>query len=76
MEPWIGFAERAVRKTIRGTPLADLLPTRDIAFGIVALYLGVDLMTLLYGDKDRAERLFHMAASFATAAQVALAPKP
>jgi AcrR family transcriptional regulator len=58
MEPWIDFADRAVQKALSHTPLAGLLPTRDLAFAVVAFYLGIDLLTQLDGDRSRAERLF------------------
>jgi AcrR family transcriptional regulator len=61
MEPWIDFAERAVNKAVEGTPFAGLLPARDIAFAVVAFYIGADLLTVLDGDRARVERLFQMA---------------
>lgn len=58
IEPWVSFTEEAVGRVIRGTPLDQLLPSRDVAFGIVALYLGMELLTHLDGDRGRAESLF------------------
>jgi AcrR family transcriptional regulator len=60
MQPWIDFAERAVNRAVEGTPLSGLLPARDIAFAIVAFYIGADLLTVLDGDRARVERLFEM----------------
>ncbi|MEA2433498.1 MAG: hypothetical protein QOG54_955 [Actinomycetota bacterium] len=60
MNPWIDFAELAVNRAVEGTPFAGLLPSRDIAFAIVAFYIGADLLTVLDGDRDRVERLFQM----------------
>lgn len=65
MEPWIDLADRAIRKAVEGTPVAGLLPTRDLAFGIVAFYLGADLLTQLDGDQERARRLFDLGGGFA-----------
>jgi AcrR family transcriptional regulator len=60
IQPWIDFAERAVNRAVEGTPLEDLLPARDIAFAIVAFYVGADLLTVLDGDRARVERLFQL----------------
>jgi len=62
MEPWIDFAERSIGKILDDTPLAGLLPTRDLAFAVVAFYLGVDLLTQLDGDRSRVDRLFDLGA--------------
>ena len=69
VEPWIDFTEQVVRRTIEGTPIALVVPAADVAFGIVALYLGVELLTHLEGDNSRAESLF--AAAERTAALLA-----
>ena len=61
MQPWIDFAARTIERAVEGTPFADLLPARDLAFAIVAFYIGVDLRTALDGDRARAENLFTMA---------------
>ncbi len=69
MEPWIDFAENAVSRAVEGTPLAGLIPARDIAFAVVAFYIGADLLTVLDGDRARVERLFQMADMFLPFAQ-------
>jgi AcrR family transcriptional regulator len=58
MQPWIDLAEAAVDRATEGTFVAQLVPARDLAFALVALYLGVDLLTQLDGDRTRAESLF------------------
>jgi AcrR family transcriptional regulator len=65
MEPWIDFAEEAVKKAVDGTPFASILPPRTVAFAIVALYLGVDLLAHLDRDHSRAEDMFKTAAGIA-----------
>lgn len=62
IEPWIQLAEGAVDRILHGSPLQVLLPARDVAFAIVAFYLGVELLTHLEGDHARAEALFDAAA--------------
>jgi hypothetical protein len=49
----IAGAERVVR----GSPLQPLVPVEEAAFGIVALYLGVELLTHLVGDTSKADGL-------------------
>lgn len=61
MEPWVQFAEAALGRVLRDTPMGQVLPVRDIAFAVVALYLGVELVTHLDGDRSRAESLFAVA---------------
>jgi hypothetical protein len=56
--PWFAFAERAVATGIGGTPLDSVLPTGDVAYAIVALYLGLEMLAHLDGDRSRALGLF------------------
>lgn len=65
MEPWVDFAESAISKATDGTPFASILPPRTVAFAIVALYLGVDLLAHLDHDHSRAEDMFRAAAGIA-----------
>ncbi len=63
--PWFAFAERAVATTLAG-PLPDsVLPPGDVAYAIVALYLGLEMLTHLDGDRTRALGLFAHARSLA-----------
>lgn len=61
MEPWVQFAEAAIGRVLKDTPMGQVLPVRDIAFAVVALYLGIELVTHLEGDRSRAESLFAVA---------------
>jgi DNA-directed RNA polymerase specialized sigma24 family protein len=49
-----------------GSPVAALLPVRDLATGIVSLYLGLELLTHLRGDRAPAESLFATARGVAS----------
>ena len=49
IEPWVDFCEQAIRKVVAGSPLADALPTRELAYGLVSFYLGANLLTHLDG---------------------------
>ncbi len=63
--PWFAFAERAVATTLGGPPLDSVLPPGDVAYAIVALYLGLEMLTHLDGDRTRALGLFAHARSLA-----------
>jgi AcrR family transcriptional regulator len=62
--PWFAFAEQAVT-TALGPPLDGLLPPADVAYAIVALYLGLEMLTHLDGDRARALGLFAHAKNLA-----------
>lgn len=61
IEPWVRFTEQAVGRVLEGSPLAVAMPVADVAFAIVALYLGMEMLTHLDGDTARAESLFSSA---------------
>jgi len=62
--PWFTFAEGALDQTFGDTPVASLLPSSDVAYMVVALYLGLEMLTHLDGDRDPALRLFAHAQQF------------
>jgi hypothetical protein len=49
--------------------LTAVVPSRTIAYAIVALYLGVDLLSHLERDDARAEAMFEAARGLSTLAQ-------
>lgn len=65
--PWIEFTERAVTTALGDSPLAGILPAGDVAYAIVALYLGIEMLANLDGDRSRAESLFATAGQLAAA---------
>ncbi len=60
-EPWLDFVGGALHKVIVGSPYEGLVPTREIAYALVAFYLGVNLLTHLDEDNSRTEALFALA---------------
>ena len=58
VEPWVTFTQEAVERLLEGSPLNQLMPGGDLAFGIVALYLGMEMLTNLDDDRSRAESMF------------------
>lgn len=65
MKPWIEFAAGTIRESISGTVFEPLIDPQTAAFAVVAMYLGVDLLTLLDKDDRRAESLFQAAGGLA-----------
>lgn len=59
--PWRHFTARALQDVLAGTPLAQLVPPEEIAHGIVALYLGLEMLAHLDGDRAPAMALFDRA---------------
>jgi len=62
MDPWIDFAEEAIQKALQHSPLGGL-PTRELAYVVVALYLGIEMLEHLETDQSRADSLFATARS-------------
>jgi AcrR family transcriptional regulator len=56
--PWSEFAQRAIERSMGDSPLGTLLPSRDVAHAIVALYLGLEMLSHLDGNREPALALF------------------
>jgi AcrR family transcriptional regulator len=65
IEPWIDFVRDAIARVSATLPFPTPVPPDDAAFGIVALYLGIELLTHLEGDDTRSDRLFELASQLA-----------
>jgi AcrR family transcriptional regulator len=61
VEPWIDFAHETLARVLADTPFASFLPAGDVAYAIVAQFLGLELLTHLDGGTERADRLFGLA---------------
>jgi AcrR family transcriptional regulator len=61
LAPWRELAETAVRQAMTGSPLASLVPAREVAHGVVAGFLGLELLASLDGDPSAALALFDRA---------------
>ena len=60
-EPWLDFVEGAIRKAAGDSPLLEMFPPREVAYGIICFYLGVNLMTHLDRESSRIEAIFDLA---------------
>jgi AcrR family transcriptional regulator len=72
IEPWIAMVERKLEQLLRGTPITLLASPRDLAFGLVALYFGVDMLSHLERDQSRAESLLDLATRMSALAEAML----
>ncbi len=74
MEPWIELVEHKLEALLGRSPLRLLVQPRDLAFAIVALYLGVDMLSHLEGSHARAQSLLELGVSGAAIADAMLPP--
>lgn len=61
IEPWIELTAQAVESMLQSIGAVGIAPPRTVAYAIVALYLGIDLMSHLEHDDAKAEELFETA---------------
>jgi AcrR family transcriptional regulator len=73
MKPWMQLVEGAVGQTVARTPIAGLVPQRDMAFGIASLFIGMELLSSLDPDSKQAESLFEVFANLAAIADALIA---
>jgi hypothetical protein len=60
LEPWIGMVEPKPRARLIGSVSESIVPPRDLAFAIIALYLGIDTLGRLDGHRTPAESLLDL----------------
>ena len=58
LAPWFTFAQNAIDASFGTSPFASLLPSSDVAYVIVAMYLGLEMLTHLDGNRDPALQVF------------------
>jgi AcrR family transcriptional regulator len=56
--PWTEFTRRAIEQLLGDSPFASVVPAGDVAYGIVALYLGLEMLSHLDGVRDPALNVF------------------
>ena len=74
MEPWLALAERAVARTVAGTPAAEVASPRDVALAAVTFYLGANLLTHLVPERADVGRLLETAERLAPLLDAMFAP--
>ncbi|HEX6488661.1 MAG TPA: TetR/AcrR family transcriptional regulator [Candidatus Dormibacteraeota bacterium] len=65
LRPWAEFATETIARLVAGTPFESLVPAEDAAFAALALYMGMETMTHLNGDREPGERLLQALAHVA-----------
>jgi AcrR family transcriptional regulator len=81
MQPWISLVQDTLGRVLRPLGLAGVVPTRDVAFAIVSMFVGMELLSGLEtdADVDSAEAFLDtaamLAAPFASLGRM-LAPRP
>ena len=58
LDPWSAFAEEVMARLLRGTPFELVLPAREVAYALVALYFGVETLAHLDPDRAKTQALF------------------
>lgn len=61
MTPWAQFAEAALAPVLESSPLGALVAPGEATHAVVALYLGLELLSHLDGDRGPALALFDRA---------------
>ncbi|MBV1851308.1 TetR/AcrR family transcriptional regulator [Catellatospora tritici] len=62
---WQDFAAETIEGLLAGTPLAEVIPVRELATAAVALYLGMELLSHLHANRLGPEALFDASQRFA-----------
>lgn len=72
IEPWVEIVESKVSALVAGSLFESMMPPRDLAFAIIALYFGIDMLSHLDGDRARAQSLLDFAVRVAPLAELVL----
>jgi len=66
IRPWLSFTRDVIDRALAPTPFASVVPTDDAAYAVVALYLGLEMLSHLDSDRSRALALFERIGSLAS----------
>jgi len=72
LEPWMEMVECKVDALLAGSVFESMVPSRDLAYAIIALYLGIDMLSHLDGDHARAGSLLDLGVRAAPLVQTLL----
>ena len=61
MQPWVDLAHEVIDRILGDSRLRSAVDTRDVAFAMVAMYLGSEQVARLQGDASRIDSLFDTA---------------
>ena len=68
-ESWIGIVEEALRRGLGAHPMGSLVPVREAAYAISAMFLGIGLMNRLDPQRSEADSVFDAMALLAQLAE-------
>jgi len=74
MQPWRSFAQSSIEAALAGSPLRDVIPAEELAHAVVALYLGLEMLSHLDGDAEPALALFARAKRLAPLIEALITP--
>ena len=75
-DPWVELVEGAVARVVGGTAYEGAVPVHDVAMGVVALFMGIELLSQLYDTQPSAAALFQTMAPLAGLLEGLLAARP
>jgi AcrR family transcriptional regulator len=64
-EGWIELVRDALTRALGDTPFAEAVPTREAAYAIASMFLGIELLARLDPDRSEAARVFDMMTAIA-----------
>jgi AcrR family transcriptional regulator len=64
-DEWIRLVEDALARATAQIPMASMIPPREAAYAISAMFLGIELMSRLDPERSEAEAVFSMMESIA-----------
>lgn len=62
---WIELVQEALEKAAGPIPLASVVPPREAAYAICAMFLGIEVMSRLDPERSEADAVFAMMESIA-----------
>jgi AcrR family transcriptional regulator len=68
--PWTELAAGAVRSAVAASPLASVVDPDEVAYVVVALYVGLEMLSHLDGDRSAARAVFERARTLAPLARL------
>jgi AcrR family transcriptional regulator len=58
VEPWLELTEQTLGRVLDESGLSSVAPRREMAFGIVSMFLGMELLTGVLGNRELVNGLF------------------
>jgi AcrR family transcriptional regulator len=68
-EGWIALVQDALERATATSPVGAFVPSRQAAYAIAAMFLGIELMTRLDPERSEADALFDMMGALAGVAE-------